>query len=52
MIEQQNPHDPLPGEHQANDIGNVDWQKHNEGRVTLHLKHPSNRSHKDVQKIL
>ena len=36
---------PLPGEHQANDVpGNVDWAKLNEGREKL--KGPCNRRKK------
>ncbi len=46
--DQQNPHEPLTGEHEANaDRGRPDWAKHNEGREQLSLKHPCNRRKKD-----
>lgn len=36
--------DPLPGEHQANDIPtDVDWEKLNESREKLKLKKPEKK---------
>lgn len=51
IIEQQKTHEPLDGEHAANDQP-VNWAKHHEDNDKLHLKHPSNRSKKDEQKRL
>jgi len=45
---QQKTHEPLNGQHAANDIPQVGWKLHYEGRETLKL-HPCNKRRKSTK---